>query len=29
MVGKRAELQKNPIDEVAYQQALAKALQSR
>ncbi|MCA1828004.1 MAG: hypothetical protein ABR567_10815 [Myxococcales bacterium] len=29
MVGKRAELQKKPIDEPTYQQALAKALQSR
>jgi len=29
MVGKRSELQKRPIDETSYQQALAKALQSR
>ena len=29
MVGKRAELQKHPIDEATYQQTLAKALQSR
>jgi hypothetical protein len=29
MVGKRAELKKRPIDEMSYQQALAKALESR
>jgi hypothetical protein len=29
LVGKRAELQKHPIDNPAYQQELAKALQPR